>query len=71
MKKVHFTNKFKYLGSLITSLLNEDAEIETRIKKANNKEREDERKEKKMKGKSQMVQQEIKKKRATSCTYLF
>ena len=34
MKKGHFTNKFKYLGSIITPLLNEDAEIEARIKKA-------------------------------------
>ena len=33
-KKVHFTNKFKYLGSIITPLLNEDTEIEVRIKKA-------------------------------------
>ena len=33
-KKVHFVNKFKYLGSIITPLLNEDTEIETRIKKA-------------------------------------
>ena len=33
-KKVHFTNKFKYLGSLITPLLNEDSEIEARINKA-------------------------------------
>jgi hypothetical protein len=32
-KKGHFTNKFKYLGSLITPLLNEDCEIEARIKK--------------------------------------
>jgi hypothetical protein len=33
-KKVHYVNKFKYLGSIITPLLNEDAEIEARIKKA-------------------------------------
>ena len=33
-KKVHFVNRFKYLGSIITPLLNEDAEIDTRIKKA-------------------------------------
>jgi hypothetical protein len=33
-KKVHFVNKFKYLGSIITPLLNEDIEIDTRIKKA-------------------------------------
>ena len=33
-KKVHYINKFKYLGSIITPLLNEDAEIEARIKKA-------------------------------------
>ena len=33
-KKVHFVNKFKYLGSLITPLLNEDIEIEVRVKKA-------------------------------------
>jgi hypothetical protein len=33
-KKIHFVNKFKYLGSLITPLLNEDLEVETRIKKA-------------------------------------
>ena len=32
-KKVHFTNKFKYIGSLITPLLNEDSKIEARIKK--------------------------------------
>ena len=33
-KKVHFVNRFKYLGSIITPLLNEDIEIDTRIKKA-------------------------------------
>ena len=33
-KKVHFVNKFKYLGSIITPLLNEDIEIEARIRKA-------------------------------------
>jgi hypothetical protein len=33
-KKVHFVKNFKYLGSIITPLLNEDAEIDTRIKKA-------------------------------------
>jgi hypothetical protein len=33
-KKIHFLNKFKYLGSIITPLLNEDLEVETRIKKA-------------------------------------
>ena len=33
-KKIHFVNKFKYLGSIITPLLNEDAEIDARIKKA-------------------------------------
>ena len=33
-KKIHFVNKFKYLGSLITPLLNEDLEVETRIKKS-------------------------------------
>mmetsp|Transcript_29047 Transcript_29047/g.41603 ORF Transcript_29047/g.41603 Transcript_29047/m.41603 type:complete len:89 (+) Transcript_29047:1176-1442(+) len=33
-KKIHFVNKFKYLGTIITTLLNEDLEIETRIKKA-------------------------------------
>jgi hypothetical protein len=33
-KRVHFTNSFKYLGSIITPLLNEDLEIEARIKKA-------------------------------------
>jgi hypothetical protein len=30
-KKVHLMHKFKYLGSTITPLLNEDAEIDTRI----------------------------------------
>jgi hypothetical protein len=30
---VHFVHKFKYLGSIITPLLNEDAEIKARIKK--------------------------------------
>ena len=34
-KKIHFVNKFKYLGTIITLLLNEDLEIETRIKKLN------------------------------------
>jgi len=33
-KKVHFISKFKYLGSIITPLLNKDIEIKTRIKKA-------------------------------------
>jgi len=33
-KKVHFVKNFKYLGSVITLLLNEDAEIDIRIKKA-------------------------------------
>jgi hypothetical protein len=33
-KKIHFVRKFKYLGSIITPLLNENAEIEARIKKA-------------------------------------
>jgi hypothetical protein len=33
-KKIHFVNKFKYLGTIITPLLNEDLEIQTRIKKA-------------------------------------
>mmetsp|Transcript_1493 Transcript_1493/g.2313 ORF Transcript_1493/g.2313 Transcript_1493/m.2313 type:complete len:881 (+) Transcript_1493:452-3094(+) len=33
-KKVHYVNKFKYLGSFITPLLNEDYEIDMRIKKA-------------------------------------
>ena len=33
-KKVHFINKFKYLGSIITLLLNKDAETHARIKKA-------------------------------------
>jgi hypothetical protein len=32
--KVHFVKNFKYLGSVITPLLNEDAEINIRIKKA-------------------------------------
>ena len=32
-KMVHFVHKFKYLGSIITPLLNEDAEIKARIKK--------------------------------------
>ena len=32
-KKVHHVNKFKYLGSITTPLLNEDIEIEARIKK--------------------------------------
>ncbi len=32
--RIHFTNNFKYLGSFITPLLNEDYEIEMRIKKA-------------------------------------
>lgn len=31
-KTVHFVHKFKYLGSIITPLLNEDAEVEARIK---------------------------------------
>jgi hypothetical protein len=33
-KKVHFIRSFKFLGSIITPLLNEDAEIKARIKKA-------------------------------------
>ncbi len=33
-KKVHFVHSFKYLGSIITPSLNEDAEIDARIKKA-------------------------------------
>ena len=33
-KKIHFVNKFKYLGSLITPMLNEDLEIDARIRKA-------------------------------------
>ena len=33
-KKVHFVENFKYLGSVITPLLNEDAGIDIRIKKA-------------------------------------
>ena len=33
-RKVHYVNKFKYLGSIITPVLNEDVEIEARIKKA-------------------------------------
>jgi hypothetical protein len=33
-KKVHYVNKFKYLGSIITPLLDEDVEIEARIRKA-------------------------------------
>ena len=33
-KKVHFVKNFKYLGSTITPLLNEDAEIDIRIRKA-------------------------------------
>jgi hypothetical protein len=33
-KKIHFISSFKYLGSTITPLLNEDTEIEVRIKKA-------------------------------------
>jgi hypothetical protein len=32
--RIQFTTKFKYLGSVITPLLNEDSEIEARIKKA-------------------------------------
>ncbi len=32
--RIHFASKFKYLGSIITPLLNEDAEIDARIKKA-------------------------------------
>ena len=31
---IHFVNKFKYLSTIITPLLNEDTEIETRIAKA-------------------------------------
>ncbi len=33
-KRIHFVQEFKYLGSITTSLLNKDAEIESRIKKA-------------------------------------
>ena len=33
-KKIHFVNKFKYLGSLFTPMLNADLEIDSRIKKA-------------------------------------
>ena len=33
-KKVHFFMKFKYQGSNVTSLLNKDIEIQTRITKA-------------------------------------
>ena len=33
-KKVHFVHSFKFLGSIITPLLNEDTEVEVRIKKA-------------------------------------
>jgi len=33
-KRIHFVKNFKYLGSIITPLLNEDAEVEARIKKA-------------------------------------
>jgi hypothetical protein len=33
-KKIHFVHSFKYLGSIITPSLNEDAEIDARIKKA-------------------------------------
>jgi hypothetical protein len=32
--RIQSTTKFKYLGSIITPLLNEDSEIEARIKKA-------------------------------------
>jgi hypothetical protein len=32
-KKVHFMHSLKYLGSIITPLLNEDTEIDVRIKK--------------------------------------
>ena len=31
---IHFTNKFKFLSSIITPCLAEDAEIEAQIKKA-------------------------------------
>ena len=34
-KKIHFVNKFKYLSSIITPLLNENLEVETRIQKLN------------------------------------
>ena len=34
-KKIHYVNKFKYLGSIITPLLNEDTEIVARIKEPN------------------------------------
>jgi hypothetical protein len=33
-KQIHFVTKVKYLGSFIRSLLNEDAKIASRIKKA-------------------------------------
>ena len=33
-KKIHFISSFKYLGSTITPLLNEDTEIKSRIKKS-------------------------------------
>lgn len=33
-KRVHFVHKFKYLGSIITPLLNKDAKVEARINKA-------------------------------------
>ena len=33
-RKVHYVNKFKYLGSIITPLLKKDVEIEARIRKA-------------------------------------
>lgn len=32
--RIHFASKYKYLGSIITPLLNEDTEIDSRIKKA-------------------------------------
>jgi hypothetical protein len=32
-KRIHFVQEFKYIGSIITPLLKEDAEIESRIKK--------------------------------------
>jgi hypothetical protein len=32
--RIHFTSSFKYLGSIITPLLNEDSEFKARIKKA-------------------------------------
>jgi len=33
-KRIHFVKNFKYLGSIITPLLNKDAEVDARIKKS-------------------------------------